>query len=53
MFPVPVLAVFTNATAGHQVAWNAASQQLLAVQISETFARFPNLTGFVVRTGET
>eukprot|EP00051_Salpingoeca_urceolata_P017172 m.232290 g.232290 ORF g.232290 m.232290 type:complete len:727 (+) comp18882_c0_seq12:64-2244(+) len=54
VFPTPVLEAFPNATNGHgKVVWNEVTQHLLRVLVDETFARFPNCSGFVVRTGET
>ena len=35
------------------VQWNAATRQLMKVMVDETFARFPDCDGWIVRTGET
>ena len=57
VFPTVVLDAWPNATKagakGKQVQWNAATQQLMKVLIDETFARFPDCDGWIVRTGET
>ena len=53
VFPAPVLAAWANATSGGKVVWNAASKQLLQALVDETFTRFPDCDGWIVRTGET
>jgi hypothetical protein len=54
VFPTPVLAAWPNATNGKgQIVWNDATRQLTAALVRETFAAFPELTGWIVRTGET
>lgn len=52
VLPTPVLAYWTNATRGGKVEWNAATRKLLQVLVDETFARFPDCDGWIVRTGE-
>jgi hypothetical protein len=61
VLPTPVLAAWPNATGtgggvgvgAGRVQWNAATKQLLQVLVDETFARFPDCDGWIVRTGET
>ena len=57
VLPTFVLDVWRNATTGSgsdkKIAWNAATRELLQVLVDETFARFPDCDGWIVRTGET
>jgi hypothetical protein len=54
VFPTPVLAAWPNATNGRgEIEWNDATRQLTAALVRETFAEFPELKGWIVRTGET
>lgn len=57
VLPTFVIDAFPNVTggkgSGSKILWNDATQSLLAVLINETFARFPDCDGFIVRTGET
>lgn len=57
VFPVALLRAWPNATAdgsgAGRIAWNDATRQLVRVLIAETFAEFPAVAGWIVRTGET
>lgn len=54
VLPIYVLQAYPNATSdGSHILWNPTTQYLVEVMINETFAMFPNVSGFVVRTGET
>ena len=54
VFPTFVIDAFPNATDGNgKLVWNDASQQLVSILVDETFAKFPECDGWIVRTGET
>lgn len=54
VFPTFVIDAYPNITNGDgKVVWNAASHELLRVLVDETFAKFPECDGWIVRTGET
>jgi hypothetical protein len=53
VLPTFVLDAWPNATSGGKVLWNAATRQLIQILVDETFARFPECDGWIVRTGET
>jgi hypothetical protein len=54
VFPTFVIDAYPNITgADGKLVWNAASRQLLSVLVNETFTKFPDCDGWIVRTGET
>ena len=54
VFPSTVLKVWSNTTDGSgNIVWNDATRMLTSVLIDETFSEFPDVAGWIVRTGET